>query len=179
MSEPNSDSPYHDLRQMALNLRAEDLGFEPVPDETRVFGVVLDVVTEGGAATFTAYRTGDGSMYTSPAGGMIGGFAHENVRRAAIALVECAESHFDAFTPADAVAPLPPADTARFYLVTDHGRFFADEPVEALFTATGNLPDLTAAANALFTELRVLDEAVLWGDSSERWLGSNKRRFSF
>ena len=48
--------------------------------------------------------------------------------------------------------------------MTGRGRYFADETAEALSSATGTRPALTAAAGALFTELRVLDEAMQRGE---------------
>lgn len=162
MDEPGGSPPCFDTSEQPLEMWAEGYGFGEVPDGVGVFGVVIEVAGEGGTTTFTAFRTGDASMRTSGGRTVTAGTSHERVREAAIALIERAESLIDAFTPADDTPP-PPAGTARFYLVTDRGRYFADEPAEALSSATGTLPDLTAAANALLTELRVLDERMQRG----------------
>lgn len=158
MNEKGGSPPCFDSMEEPLERWAEGYGFGDAPDSIRVFGVVAEVAGEGGTATFTAYRTGDASMHTSGGAVRSDWASPENVRRAAIALVESAESLIDAFAPAaDAAAP-PPPGKARFHLITDRGRYFHDETADALDTATGDLPALTQAANALFTELRVLDE---------------------
>jgi hypothetical protein len=150
------DNPYLDLRDMALSATAESLGLE-LSNNAEAFGVVIDVAVEGGSATFTAFRSGDASMYTSAGGGMIGGGSHEKVSEAAIALVEKASEATPRLTPtADRALPLP--NRVRFYVLTNGAKFFAEDSDENFFTAEGKFADLFLAANNLITELRQVDE---------------------
>lgn len=142
---------YLQLRDLALSSTAEEFGIDLPDDLHAAYGVVIDIAMEDGSVTFTAFLTGDASMYTHLGGGIIGGIGHETVRTAAIGLVEAATERLGEFTPADET-PLPPAGTARFIALTNRGRYAADLPFDDLFNPSRD--PLIIAANALFTELR-------------------------
>lgn len=144
---------YRDLRLIALNTSAAELGLTT----DSAYGVVIDIEVGGGFITFTALATGDASMYTSGGGGVIGGYAHETVRTAAIALVDTAAKHIDDMTvTSDATLPAP--DELLLYVLTPNGRYRLDDSAENFFTASGPNADLFIAANELLTELRLIDE---------------------
>jgi hypothetical protein len=151
-----SRNPYTELRERALNVAAEDLGLATL-GETEAFGVVIDIAVEGGSATFTAFRSGDASMYTSGGGGIIGGVGHEEIRHAAGALVKMAGETIPDLTQTTDM-PLPDPNRVRFYVLTTNGKFVAEETDENFFTATGPFADLFLAANNLLTELRQIDD---------------------
>jgi hypothetical protein len=75
--QQDKDNPYEGLRNMALNITADQLKLTLPVDQTRVYGIVMDWDLGEGVATFISLETGDASMYLSNGGGMIGGSGHE------------------------------------------------------------------------------------------------------
>ena len=145
---------YLQLRELALSSTAEEFAIDLSPDQHQAYGVVIDIATEDGSATVAAFSTGDASMYTHPGGGIIGGIGHESVRDAAMGLVEAAGRRLAEMTPTEDT-PLPPPGTARFFALTNRGKYAADVSFEDLFTPSQD--SLIVAANALFTELREIE----------------------
>lgn len=74
---------YLDLRSMAFEASAQDIGLTTESP----YGLIVDWHVGSGVATIVAYATGDASLYLETGGGIIGGFAHERVREAAMAAV--------------------------------------------------------------------------------------------
>ena len=83
-------------------------GHQPTAEEAgRAFVVVCEFTLAGGSVTIPAHNDGNASMYLSSGGGVIGGFAHSNVRSAAMALCTLAETLL-ATIPISATPALPP-----------------------------------------------------------------------
>jgi hypothetical protein len=157
MTESSRKSAYSELRQLALNTTAETLEITLEQDRIQAFGVVIDIGTEEGFGTFVAFRTGDTSMYTSGGGGIIGGIGHERVRNAAVALVQKAETRINDMEPTTET-PLPAVGFVHLYVLTNKGKYYADDTELNFFTTAGKFADLSAAANEMISELREIDE---------------------
>lgn len=71
---------YLGLRSMAFEASAEDIGLT----NESPYGLIVDWHVGSGVATIVTYATGDASLYLETGGGIIGGYAHERVREAAL-----------------------------------------------------------------------------------------------
>ncbi len=63
-----------------------ELGIEASDEFPLVYGVLLEFPVGDATATVVAMCDGNASLYTTSTFGVIGGFAHESVREAAIAV---------------------------------------------------------------------------------------------
>lgn len=155
VNEP-AENPYQDMRNLALTVTPEQLELTIPPDETKVFGVVMDWSLSGAVATFASFETGDASMYLSSGGIMIGGIGHENVVSAAKAFVTKAQLYLDEAEKVD-TTPLPDKDCVRFYFLTNKGRFSAQENIRNFENESSKWLPLFEEGNKVITELRNVD----------------------
>lgn len=150
------ENPFNDLRQMALSATPEQLGLE-TPDETEVFGIVMDWDLGDGIATVAAYETGDASMYLSSGGGVIGGGQHDNVRQAVFPYVQLGQGFLTKAEKTEST-PLPDKDCVRFYLLTNKGIFYSQEKMKNIESENSDWLKLFEEANKVLTELRLTTE---------------------
>ena len=151
------ENPYLEIRSMALNFPASQVDIEKNANNPIVYGVVMDWNVGPGVATFVGYSSGDASMYTSSGGGIIGGYAHESVAKAAKALVQKAAEFMPKAEKSEDTTT-PTANKVKFFLLTTEGRFVAEEELEDFDNGTSELLELFVEANKLIGELRALDE---------------------
>ena len=148
----DKDNPYEGLRSMALNVTPEQLQLTIPNDITKVYGVIMDLDLGKGIGTFVSFETGDASMYLSNGGGMIGGQAHQNVQYAAKEFVSIAQTFLDKTSRADNT-PLPDKNCVRFYLLTNKGKFSAQEKLENIDNNSSIWLPLFIAGNKVANEL--------------------------
>jgi hypothetical protein len=110
-----------------------------------------------GIATFTAFQTGDASMYTNTGGGVIGGGYQENVKKAAVAFIDKAQNYLDKTTKTE-TTPLPEENSVKFYFLTNKGKFVAQEQMKNLENNSSQWLELFEEANKVITELRLTTE---------------------
>ena len=79
------NNPYNDLRGQVFTATPEQIGLTNTDDE-RPYAIVMDMGMEEGTATLVSIIDGNASMYLSSGGGIIGGYGHENCRKAALTL---------------------------------------------------------------------------------------------
>ncbi len=156
-SSSSSESPGTDLRHMVLTTTAEDLGFASDADYPEAYGVLVDWPLDDQVATILAMRDGTASLYTTSTFGILGGQAHESVRRTAEACVKTAGLHA---ASGEAVVdyPYPAPGQVFYYLLTYDGvrRVVGDE--SALEQGSDPTFDLFAAGQDVLTELRSVTE---------------------
>jgi len=151
-NQQNIDNPYEGLRQMALNISAEQLHLSISNDQTKVYGVIMDLDLGEGIGTFISFETGDASAYLSNGGGMIGGQAHLNVQDAAKAFVAIAQTYLDKTSKIDST-PLPDKNCVRFYLLTNKGKFSVQEKLANIDNHSSMWLPLFVAGNKVGNEL--------------------------
>lgn len=155
-NKPNNkseDNPYQELRNLALKMTPEQLELKLPNDKTIVYGVVMDWHLGEGTATFPIFQTGEASMYLDSGGGIIGGGGHENVRKAAVAFINKAQTFLDKATKTE-TTPLAEADSVKFYFLTNKGKFVAEEKMENFDNNSSKWLELFEEANKVITELR-------------------------
>lgn len=146
------------LRQKMLTMTPAEAGAVPTLKCPRVYGVLMDVpIGNGHAATVFANSLGDASLYTTGTFGIIGGGAHDAVRKAALAFVETADGYYDKAAPVTAF-PYPAPEKVRFYLLTFKGVRMLEADLESLRRGASKSLDLFNLGNAVITELRIATE---------------------
>ena len=143
------------MRQRILSSSPEQVGVAVPKTANGVWGLVMDMGFDGGAATLVALIDGNASLYIGEQSGIIGGFAHEPVRLAATAAVIAAEVPAGSFGPSK-IEPLPANGLVRFYALSRKGLVASDVvPADKLAGGGHPLSPLFAAANEVITQLRV------------------------
>lgn len=145
---------YNDLRAMAL--RAVESGVLPTPpaEHPDVSGVVLDVPSSGGFATFVALTDNTTSLYTSTGGGTIGTGEHALVAAATHGLLAAVQQHLDSFASSND-ASLPPGSTVRFHALSTGGHKTADVPDDAFWGRVDHpLMPVIAATQGLISSIQ-------------------------
>lgn len=150
--DPNNN-PYQDLRNLAFGATLEQIGVELPVDQTKIYGVIMDWELGEGTATLVAFLSGDASLYLSSGGGVIGGRGHDNVKKAAAALIDKAENYLSKTVKTDST-PLPDKDGVTFYFLTNKGKFVGREEVKNFDNDTSQWLDLFVEGNKLITEIR-------------------------
>jgi hypothetical protein len=153
LTETPITSDYFQLRSMALSIPAQDVDPNLPADKTTVYGVVLDLNMGKGIATLTAFKTGDASIYASAGGGVVGGIEHENVKAASIKFVNTANQYVSKMQRSDSLS-LPPNGVAQFCLLTNKGKYVAQESLLKLQDKTSPYMELFMEANKVMSEFR-------------------------
>lgn len=156
VGQDKKGGPAAAMRERILSSSAEQVGITVPETPNGVWGLVMDMGVDQGAATLVALIDGNASIYIGEQSGVIGGFAHEQVRLAAIAAVKAVEVPASSFRPSG-IEPLPPDGVIRFYALSREG-LLASELVPADDLAAGNhrLSPLFTAANDVITQLRLI-----------------------
>jgi hypothetical protein len=160
ISAASKDSPppeevYLGLRNIWFTTKPEDLKITFDPESKVPYAIVMDIGMDGGTATIVSSIIGDGSMYTSTGGGVIGGIGHENVRKASVNFVKAADGFVDKMNLTTEF-PLPSGNNIKFYLITPGGVYTTEEvDADVLASRNHELSPLFLAGNDVITELRI------------------------
>ena len=146
--------PMAEMRQRLLSATPAEYGFT---DADAVWAVAMDMGMPGAAATVVALADGNASLYTTGTFGVIGGYAHEQVRAAAVALCELAASCVEATVPT-AETGYPDAGRIRFYLKTARELRMAEGDESVLGEGNHPLSPLFFAAHDVITGLRQVSD---------------------
>jgi hypothetical protein len=160
-SQNNLDSTYLGLRQQVLQIRPEDIGIPPKPDEP-IFGIVMETGMGKGIATFLCLADGTVSLYLSTGGGVIGAGEHESVRSAAQTLLqitnEYAQDYIAAASPG-ALESHPGHGEVHFILLTHSGTHSVVCDEKALAEQQDPFANLFSNCHAVLTEVREATES--------------------
>lgn len=121
---------FANLRRRALESTPDSLGLSGIGDN-EPYGAVMDMGIADSFLTLACFADGDAGLYYQTGGGMKGGGAHENVRKAAKEFVGLAEKALPKMSPANGQA-LPEPGRVQFFVLTPRGAFSADVDREAL-----------------------------------------------
>jgi len=155
---PANESVIDDMRSMALNIKAAELGINKESFPNEVFGVLMETGFEGGSFTLLFLAEGTTSLYFSNGGGIIGAGTHETVRKASSVLLSGA-NHFRPQTNAASDYPYPNKGEVNFYLVGFNGVTSYTAKEQDLGENKDLLSPLFHASHAVITELRQVEES--------------------
>jgi hypothetical protein len=142
-----------ELRLRALQAPAKDFGIAPTPDFPRTYGVLVEFPIDQFTATIVALCDGNASLYTTSTFGLIGGVAHEQVRKAAAKLVDSADKFFDDAKPTKEY-PYPAKGKVRVYLVSFGGVRVLESDLSAIEANQSKLSALFWQGQDVLTQLR-------------------------
>ncbi|MFM7850553.1 MAG: hypothetical protein ACKO96_01235 [Flammeovirgaceae bacterium] len=153
----SQENAYAGLRAQVFSSTPEQIGLTTTTDE-KPYAIVMDMgMGEDGTATLVSIIDGNASMYLSSGGGVIGGFAHETVRKASIDFVNMGQDYFTKMSPVDSF-PLPKGDNVRFYILTNKGKYSVEEKFEKIENEKSDWLQLFYEGNKVITELRMTTE---------------------
>lgn len=152
-----NDNPYMGLRGQIFESTLEQIGLTSTDDE-KAYAVVMDVsLGQDGTMTLVSIIDGSASIYLSSGGGVIGGVAHETVRKAAIDFVNVGETFISKMTSVDSF-PLPKTDNARFYVLTNKGKYSAEEQMDKIENSKSDWESFFYSGDKVITELRLITD---------------------
>ncbi|RZJ28998.1 MAG: hypothetical protein EON85_07840 [Brevundimonas sp.] len=146
-TEADARAMYAGLRSQALSTTAAEIG---VATTLPAYGALIEFLIDGETVTLVAFATGDGSLYFSPGGGMIGGIEIPAVADAAKAFVTAAGGIAPTL-PKTETFPHPQGEEIRFYVLTSEGVRTGSAEPEALETGRHPLSPLFLAANHMIS----------------------------
>lgn len=122
---------FANLRRRALESTPDSLGLNGI-GENEPYGAVMDMGIADSVVTLACFSDGDAGLYYQTGGGMKGGGAHENVRKAAKEFVALSEKVLPKMSPVDGAAALPEPGRVQFFVLTPRGAFSTDVDRETL-----------------------------------------------
>jgi hypothetical protein len=125
------------------------------PDEA--FGAMMEMAIPNDVITLACFADGDAGVYYKTGGGMKGGGAHENVRRAAKQFVTLSQKALPRMIKTEA-HPLPEAEKVRFYVMTPKGTFTTEAHRQALGGSENDLSALFYGGQEVVAQMRQVQE---------------------
>jgi hypothetical protein len=164
-----------ELRIKILTTPPFEFGIKPTSDFKNVYGVLMDWPVGKEIMTVVSLCDGNASLYTTSTFGVIGGFAHEQVRNQAIEFVKCgAEYYIKGKLTSD--FSYPQFDKIRFYLLTFNGVMLIEISDKDISDKSNKILKLFAYGQLVITELRKLVENDSNEDDSsikKEWVGES------
>jgi hypothetical protein len=151
------ENPYPGLRGQSLSVTPDQLQLMLDDRNTSLYGIVMDWDIGEAVATVVAFQTGDASLYISTGQIYIGGYAHENIRSAALVFLREGQKYLkNAVLTTE--TPLPDKGCVRFYFLTNKGKYFLQETEENIESKKSDLTNLFDLGNRVITEYRITTE---------------------
>jgi hypothetical protein len=122
-----------------------------------VWRVLMETDYDGMTASLFALLDGTTSLYLSYGGGVIGGHAHEEVRRANAAFFQAANQYRNHLQPCDTY-PIPEEHSTLFYVFTDNGILTASALENELGDGEHALSEQFYAGHDVITQLLLIPE---------------------
>lgn len=154
---PASQSVIEEMRAMALNLKAEEVGLTQENFSEEVYGVIMETGLDGGSFTLLVIADGTTSLYFSNGGGIIGAGTHENVKEVSSVLLSGA-NHFRPQTKPVSHFPYPSNGEVNFYLIGRSGVTSYSAKEEDLGENRDPLSKLFHVSHMVISELRQIEE---------------------
>jgi hypothetical protein len=151
--DPN---PMMELRRRVLTEPPSQYGLKTVAGDP--WAVIMDMGFPGGAASLVCLVDGNASLYLTTGGGVIGGFAHEKVRKASIAFVQVAKGYRQQLSVVKEF-PLPVEGRTSFYVRIDGDLLHAEASENDLGEGKHPMSKLFYAGQEVITQLRSIAES--------------------
>ncbi len=145
------------LRRQALQTTPDRLNLPGHLKDEEPYGLLMEMVIGDSVVTLACFGDGNASLYHQSGGGMVGGIAHESVRKAAQECIALTRQALPRMSPTDSY-PLPGAEEVRFYALTPRGVFTAGADRQELAEAQDELSVLFASGREVVTRMRQVQE---------------------
>ena len=155
--EKDPEAVYLSLREAALRKDPQQLFLPEGLKSGEPYGALMEMGISNSVVTLACFADGDAGIYYKTGGGMKGGGAHENVRRAAKQFVALAQRALPKMIQTDA-HPLPEAEKVRFYVLTEKGTFTTEANRQALGGSENELSALFYSGQDVVGQMRQVQE---------------------
>ena len=159
LSDTSPGGVYSGLRDQALSTKRTDVGISAPPHDAPVWGVLMETGYPEAIATLFTLSEGTTSLYLSSGGGVIGGHAHENVRRANAVFIKMANQFSQRMMTCESF-PTPEAGQTIFYALTDSGILTGGGLEDDLGNERHPMSPLFHAGHAVITQLHQMSESA-------------------
>lgn len=144
---------YERLRHTALQVTPAQLGLDIPANTLRVYGVVMDWDMNGVILTLSAYINGAANAYLSSGASAMGSGKNPVVAEQASEFVQVAQDYIGRVVPVAATG-LPAPGTVRFYLLTNHGIYAAQEQLHFIDDNSSPWLGLFFRGNMVINEIK-------------------------
>ena len=151
LTSDNGENVYSPMRNMAFNVKPEDIGVILDNDE-QVYGSIVDMGMGGGVATMVCFIDGTASLYFSSGGGIIGAGQHESVQKAVASYLVSIHQVLPITKATEDFNAVPEEDHHIFYLFTRTGKYTIDIDTNDIKTKETNF--LFSLSQMVLTEIR-------------------------
>ncbi|HWM95383.1 MAG TPA: hypothetical protein VN493_31810 [Thermoanaerobaculia bacterium] len=148
---------YMNLRQEALQKNPHSLGLPGELKAEEPYGVLMEMGIPSSVVTLACFADGDAGIYYKTGGGMKGGVAHENVRKAAKEFISLSQKVLPRMIKTSA-HPLPDVEKVRFYVLTLKGTFTTEAHRQALGGTQSDLSALFYSGQEVVAQMRQAQE---------------------
>ncbi|MFP5286459.1 MAG: hypothetical protein ACLGI9_12030 [Thermoanaerobaculia bacterium] len=155
--EESAETIFKNLRREALATTADKLVLGRTYAADEPYGLLMEMEISGSVVTLVCFATGDASVYYRTGGGMVGGSAHETVRKAAVELVLQTRAALPRMIQAGG-HPLPGPGKVRFYALTPKGVYTTETDRESLADPESPLGPLFYSGQEVVTQMRLVQE---------------------
>jgi len=145
---------YANLRKRAFETSPQSLGQAGDVGENEAYALIMEMGISDSVLTLACFADGDAGLYYQSGGGMKGGGAHENVRKAAKEVMALAQKAIPAMAPATGTPLLPDPGQVRFYALTPKGLLTAEVNREALGESQGPFTALFYSGQEVVGQMR-------------------------
>ena len=142
-----------DMREQIFSMPAREIGLEPGPGHTHVWGVLMETGYPQAVVSLVTIAEGTTSLYFSSGGGIIGAGEHKAVRETSMRFIAFVDQHVDAFAPATDHA-MPAVGRVRFYVRTFDGLRAAEASEKELGENRHPLSPFFRAGHAVIAAVR-------------------------
>ncbi len=146
---------YNPMRNMAFNIKPEDLGVTLDSDD-QVYGSIIDMNTGNGIATMVCFIDGTASLYFSSGGGIIGSGQYENVRKAVGSYLISIHQVLPILRVTEDYNYIPQDNHHIFYLFTLNGKYTIDIDIKNIDTNEKKF--LFSLSQMVLKEIRKVNE---------------------
>lgn len=145
------------LRRQALQTTPDRLNLPGHLKDEEAYGLLMEMVVGDTVVTLACFGDGNASLYYQSGGGMVGGIAHEPVRKAAKGCIALAQQVLPRMSKTDTY-PLPGAEEVRFYALTPRGVLTVGTDRQELAGSGDELSALFASGREVVTQMRQVQE---------------------
>jgi len=144
---------YDNLRKRAFATSPQSLGQAGDVMDDEAYGLVMEMGIGDTVLTLACFADGDAGLYYRSGGGMKGGGAHENVRKAAKEFVSLVQKALPQMTQAKDT-PLPEAGKVSFYALTPKGLLTSEVDRESLGESKSPFASLFYSGQEVVAQMR-------------------------
>lgn len=156
-SSRTPEDVYLGLRDAALRKAPEQLFLPDGLKAGEPYGAVMEMAIPNDVITLACFADGEAGLYYKTGGGMKGGGAHENVRRAARQFIDLSHKALPRMIQTDA-HPLPEPEKVRFYVLTPKGTYTTESSRQALGGVENDLSALFYGGQEVVAQMRQVQE---------------------